>query len=409
MYYRVAFIGHFSLILLFFSAPGLAQQTLTGRDSSFRVITTAVPFLSISPDARHAALGDAGVASSADASSTYWNVASLVHVSRRYGGSISYTPWLGKIINDMWISYLTGFYRIESDQAVAFGLRYFDLGDIFLTSDGYDGYTFNPRELSLDLSYSRKLTEQFSIGLTGRYIYSNLTGVFKNGSTTEEARPGHSASFDLGMLYSVPLENSTNNLTLGAVISNVGAKISYSDNNSKDFIPTNLRLGGAYMKQLDLYNTITFLLDFNKLLVPSPPVYLRENGQVVLDSDGNPIIQRGKNPDRSLLSGIFGSFSDAPDGFKEEIKEITTSVGIEYWYRETFAGRAGYFLESMSKGNRKYLTVGLGYNYKDFVFDVAYLVPTNKREHPLAETIRFTVSLNAPNSSSTLPRESVTE
>ena len=337
-----------------------------------KAITTAVPFLLISPDARHAALGDAGVASSPDANASYWNPAKLTFIDKSYGGAFSYTPWLGKIINDMSISYLTGFYKITREQAASLSLKYFDLGDIFFTENGIDGTNFHPREFSFNFSYSRLLTENLSVGLSAFYVHSNLTGNFSSSGGTD-ARPGNSAGADIGVFYTKDLKGAKNsNLSLGASISNIGAKLTYSDENNKDFLPTNLRLGAAYKMELDLYNSITFLLDFNKLMVPSV-----DNGQ-------------------SFLSGMFGSFGDATGGFKEEIQEIITNIGTEYWYHEIFAARLGYFLEAYDKGNRKYLTAGAGFRKKPFGIDVAYLVPTNKREHPLAETLRFTVMLQIP-------------
>ena len=357
----------FALVLM--SGPCLAQNNSVDPDDLLgqtKAITTAVPFLSISPDARHAALGDAGVASSPDANSSYWNAAKLVFIDKKYGGTLSYTPWLGKIINDMSISYLSGFYKISQEQAISTSLKYFDLGDIFFTEDGVIGTNFNPREFAVDFTYSRKLTEVLSLGLTGRYIHSNLTGAFSSGGV--DARPGKSVAADIGIFYTKELESAkSSNLSFGAQISNIGAKITYSDNNNKDFLPTNLRLGSTFTTSLDAYNSLTFLLDFNKLLVPT--------------------IDEGQ----SLLDGMFSSFTDAPGGFSEEIQEITTSMGVEYWYNEIFAARLGYFLEAYEKGNRKYLTAGAGFRKNNFGFDIAYLVPTNKREHPLAETLRFTL------------------
>lgn len=337
-----------------------------------RAITTAVPFLGITPDARHAALGDAGVATSADANAAYWNAGKLVFIDdKKYGGSFSYTPWLGKIVNDMWISSLTGFYKINREQAIGVSLKYFDLGEISFR--GYNNEPlgdFNPKEAAFDATYSRMLTDNFSIGLSGRYIFSNLTGAF----TGSDAQAGNSVAADVGVYYTKPLQGTRNaTLSLGAQISNIGAKISYTDNNQKDFLPTNLRVGGAYTMELDPFNNITFILDFNKLMVPSP------------GADRDTV---------SLLSGMFGSFSDAPGGAKEEFQEFMTSVGIEYWYRSIFAGRIGYFNENEDKGNRKYLTMGVGFRKNNFGIDVAYVVPTNQREHPLAETLRFTLLMH---------------
>lgn len=341
---------------------------LLGQDNA---ITTAVPFLAISPDARHAALGDAGVATSPDANGAYWNAAKLAFIDKAYGGSISYTPWLGKIVNDMSISYLSGFYKINREQTVAIGMKYFDLGDINFRSDSNgDLGTFNPREVAIDLTYSRMLTENFSVGIAGRYIHSNLTGAF----TSPDAQPGNSVAADIGLFYTKTLESAkSSTLSFGANISNIGAKISYTGGENKDFLPTNLRLGSAFTTELDPYNSITFVLDFNKLLVPTPSP------------------NSSSRADKSLLSGIFGSFSDAPGGAKEEMQEIMTSAGIEYWYNKTFAGRLGYFNEAKNKGNRKYMTLGVGFRKNKLGIDVAYLVPTNKREHPLAETLRFTL------------------
>lgn len=369
-----------SLVILMLGVGGFnvfAQNTL-GQDNA---ITTAVPFLLISPDARHAALGDAGVASSPDANSAWWNPGKLSFIEYSHGATLSVTPWLNKIVNDMYISYLGGFYRIDREQAVALGIKYFDLGDIsFRDPNNNPLGDFNPREFSFEATYSRMLTENFSIGGTAKYIYSNLTGAFSG----LDAKPGHSVAADIGVYYTKPIERSAKNATLsfGASLSNIGAKISYTNADNSDFLPTNLRFGTAYTVEPNPYNKFTFLLDLNKLLVPTPPVR---------DEPGN--IVRGKDPDRSLLSGMFGSFADAPGGASEELKEIMISTGIEYWYNDTFAARLGYFNENSLKGNRKYLTVGTGFRRKTFGIDVAYLVPTNKREHPLAETLRFSFLL----------------
>lgn len=368
------------LLLVFVSSAlrGFSQTDPVSQPGELvgqqRAITTAVPFIGITPDARHAALGDAGVATSADANAAYWNAGKLVFIeNKKYGGSFSYTPWLGKIVNDMWISSLSGFYKLSREQAIAVSLKYFDLGEISFR--GYQNEPlgdFNPKEASFDATYSRMLTDNFSIGISGRYIFSNLTGAF----TGSDAQAGNSVAADIGVFYTKPLRGTRNStLSLGAQISNIGAKISYTDNNNKDFLPTSLRLGGAYTTELDAYNSITFILDFNKLMVPSP----------------------GANRDTvSLLSGMFGSFSDAPGGAKEEFQEFMISSGVEYWYRNIFAARLGYFNEHIDKGNRKYLTMGLGFRKEKFGIDVAYIVPTNQREHPLAETLRFTLLMHIP-------------
>ena len=347
------------------------QGTLIGQDSSNRIITTAVPFLAITPDSRAAGMGDVGAATSPDANSGYWNSAKLAFIDQSYGVGASYTPWLGKIINDMSIFYLSGFYKINREQTVAASMKYFDLGEIqFRDINAVDQGRFNPREYAFDVTYSRLLTETFSLGGAIRYIHSNLTGALTTGNV--DARPGNSVAVDLGVFYTKPMVTKNSTLSFGASITNLGAKISYSDASNKDFIPVNLRLGGAFKTELDPFNSLTLALDFSKLMVPSrkPPV--------------------GEAPP-TLLSGIFSSFTDAPGGFEEEMHEIIISSGVEYWYKETFSGRLGYFLEAQDKGNRKYFTAGIGMRVNKFGLDIAYLVPTNKRENALAETIRFTI------------------
>ena len=390
---RVLAVG--LIILTYSTLFAQGQAIIAGQDTSRRVITTAVPFLMISPDARSSAMGDAGGAISPDANSNHWNPAKLAFLNTEFGFSVSYTPWLNNIVKDMSLSYLSGYYKITREQGVGFSLRYFDLGDIFFTDDfGNDNGQFSPREFAFDMTYSRLLTENFSLGGSARFISSNLTGNFT--SSTIEARPGRSFAVDLGLYYKKDFLSSASNsnLALAAVISNIGSKISYSSEDNKDFIPTNLRLASAFSTNLDPYNTITFALDFNKLLVPTPPVYqFNPDGTIAVDANGEPIIARGKDPDRSLLGGIFGSFSDAPDGFSEEMKEFTLNTGVEYWYKDLFAARAGYFLEAEEKGNRKYFTIGVGFRYQVFGIDFAYLVP-QEQNHPLAETLRFSLVFN---------------
>jgi hypothetical protein len=359
-----------SLTPFFVHSQGLSG-TLIGQDSTNRVITTAVPFLTITPDSRAAGMGDVGVATSADANAGYWNAGKLAFIEQGYGVSASYTPWLGKIINDMSVFYLTGFYKLGREQTVAASMKYFDLGEIhFKDVSNNDLGRFNPREFAFDVTYSRMLTEQLAIGGALRYIHSNLTGALTTGNI--DARPGNSVAVDFGIFYTRPMVSENSTLSLGAAITNLGAKISYSDANNRDFIPTNLRMGGAYKIEVDPKNSFTFAMDLNKLMVPSPP-------------------RNGAEP---LLTGILGSFTDARGGFKEEISEFMLSFGTEYWYNHTFAGRLGYFNEAKEKGNRKYITGGVGFRTEKFGVDVAYLVPVNKRENALAETIRFTLMLN---------------
>ncbi len=273
----------------------------------------------------------------------------------------------------MSIFYLSGFYKINRVQTVAVSMKYFNLGEVQF-NQGPDPADllgrYNPREFAFDVTYSRMLTEHVSIGGALRYIHSNLTGYLSTNSF--DARPGNSVAVDFGFYYTKPMVWKNSNLAFGATITNLGGKISYSDANNKDFLPTNLRLGGAYKIELDAINSLTFALDFNKLMVPSP---------------------YPGSKSKPMLSGVLGSFTDAKGGFSEEIHEITTSLGMEYWYNHTFAGRLGYFYEAKDKGNRKYLTAGVGAHISKFGLDVAYLVPTNKRENALAETLRFTISM----------------
>lgn len=360
------------LVLLLGINAAMAQgktQVISGQDTSRRVITTAVPFLIISPDARSGALGDAGAALSPDANSAHWNPAKMAFLKKDFGAAMSYTPWLGKIINDMSITYLAGYYKLSRQQTIALAMRYFDLGDITFTQDGTDQFNFNPREFSLDATFAQMLSDKFSIGVTGKYVYSNMVGNYT--TTASDPNPGSSIAADMGVYYASDLivGGSNSNLALAAVISNVGQKVTYSDESRREFIPVNLRVGGAYTTELDPYNAITVLLDFNKLMVPTSSI----------DSRTKP-----------LLSGMFGSFSDAPDGFSEEMKEITISFGTEYWYNNIFAARAGYFYEDFTKGNRKYFTAGLGFRYQVFGIDFAYLI-AQKQNNPLAETLRFTL------------------
>ena len=372
----ILFVG---LILLEVKYVKAQSAVLYGQDTTRRVITTAVPFLNFAPDSRASGMGDVGVATSPDANSTHWNNGKLAFIEQDFGMSASYTPWLGKIVDDMSISYLSGFYKINRVETVAASLRYFDLVEIQLTNEiGASLGLENPREMAFDFTYSRKLTESLGIGVSGRYIWSNLSGSY---SGTNGAQSGKSVAVDLGFYYkkTVLVNGRDTDFSAGASISNIGQKITYSTDSNADFIPTNLRLGTAIKTNLDAYNSLTFALDFNKLMVPTPPV-----------RDVNGKITRGRDPNRNLISGVFSSFSDAPDGLSEELKEFTISAGMEYWYRDVFAARAGYFHETDTKGGRKYLTVGMGFRYQKFGVDFSYLIPP-KQNHPLAETIRFSV------------------
>ncbi len=388
----------FLIILLIFSmftsVVNGQQVFVTGQEGS-NPITTAVPFVGFAPDSRGSALGDAGVATSPDVYSVHWNNAKLAFIEDDMGLSFSYSPWLGNVVDDMSLNYLTFYKKVDRLQAFGATLRYFDLGEIALTDvQGLPNGIENPREAAIDVTYSRKLTDLMGIALTTRFIWSNLTG---NLTGAIGAKAGTSVAVDIGYYYRQPMRfgGLDSELALGAHISNFGQKVSYSSESEEDFIPANLRIGTAFTTNIDPYNTITFVFDANKLLVPSPPIYeLNDDGSLKVDTTTNDyVIQRGKDPNRPLLSGTFGSFADAPDGFSEEIKEITLSAGTEYWYRDVFAVRLGYFWESRSKGDRKFFTAGIGFRYQVFGLDFSYLIP-KKNGHPLGDTLRLSFLFN---------------
>lgn len=385
----------FTVLLVVASVHGFGQSSfISGQDSLRNPITVAVPFLNFAPDSRASAMGDAGVATSPDANSVHWNNAKLAFVENDLGFAFSYSPWLGNIVDDMSLNYLSFYKKIDQTQTFGASFRYFDLGEIAL----YDEFANpngveNPSELAVDGTYSRKLSENLSLGVTLRFIWSNLAG---NITGAPDAKAGTSVAVDFGVFYTKPfiLSGKNSEMSFGAHLSNIGQKITYSAESNENFIPANFRLGSAFKTDLDPYNTITFALDINKLMVPTPPIYQTDaSGNIETDANGNKIIAQGQDPDRSLLSGTFGSFGDAPRGFKEELQELTYSVGLEYWYRDLFAARAGYFSEHKNKGDRKYFTVGAGFRYQIFGFDFSYLIPRGQN-HPLADTLRISLLFN---------------
>ncbi|MFC0264830.1 type IX secretion system outer membrane channel protein PorV [Fontibacter flavus] len=385
--------------LLSLVAQAQNSPVISGQDPNRRVITTAVPFLNFAPDSRHSAMGDVGVATSPDAFSAHWNAGKLSFIENDMGFSLSYSPWLGRLVNDMFVSYLTGYKKIDDVSAFGFDLRYFNMGDIELTDGrGQPLGEFTPRDIAIGGTYSRKLSDNLGLGISARFIHSNLSGNISSVGGSE-SRPGISVGTDVGVYYTkeVLSGNKTGIWSWGATISNIGPKITYNSAEDLDFIPTNLRLGTAYTVNFDDYNSLTFALDFNKLLVPSPPIYKRnEDGSLATDDNGNLIIEpgNGRDPNRPLLSGMFLSFADAPGGFREEMQEVMISYGMEYKYNDMFALRTGYFYENPNKGGRRYFTMGLGYVYKEAVaFDFSYLVPQTQN-HPLAETLRVSLTYN---------------
>jgi hypothetical protein len=373
-------------------------QISSFRDSllgQVNTITTAVPFLLISPDARAGGMGDNGVATSPDANSIHWNPAKLAFVEKNIGFSVSYTPWLRELVNDINLAYLSGYKKLGGDQTIALSLLYFSLGNIDFTDDAGNKTTqFNPSEWAVDVAYSRKLGEELSGGLALRYIYSNLTGNAQVAGAASHA--GTSVAADISAYYRHEMDVSKKKsmLTAGVDISNIGTKISYTETGVKDFIPTNFRLGADLKVDLDQYNSIAFGADINKLLVPTPPVYWKNNQGGDSIANGHRVVQFGKDPSNiSVAQALFSSWSDAPAGFQEELKEFIYSLGMEYWYDKQFAIRAGYFHEAETKGNRQFFTIGAGLRYNVFGLDFAYLIPTVQR-NPLANTLRFTLTFD---------------
>ncbi|MRT91785.1 type IX secretion system outer membrane channel protein PorV [Ancylomarina sp. 16SWW S1-10-2] len=358
----------------------LAQETsVTGAN----YISTAVPFLSVVPDSRAGAMGNSGVATSPDHNSMFWNAAKYSFTKSEAGISASYTPWLREVIDDMSISYLSGYYSLDKNQTIAASFRYFSLGEIFFQERAEDiALKKNPYELSFDVAYSRKLGKDFSGAIAFRYIFSDISqGGYNNVSKSASA-----FAADLSVYHRKEYGSSHNPSvwSWGVNISNIGSKISYSDDSEKEFIPTNLRLGSAYKHQIDQNNSITVSLDMNKLLVPS------SSGRSLEDTDD---IQTSNKNDKSVMTGIFNSFTDASGGMSEEFKEITWSLGFEYWYHNQFAIRTGYFYENEDKGNRKFYTAGVGAKLSMFDIDFSYLIPSSQN-NPLQNTLRVSISAN---------------
>jgi hypothetical protein len=387
-------------------SSSFAQQIGTGNVNlagQRNVITTSVPFLAITPDARSGAMGEVGVALPGDANSIYWNPAKLAFMQHDGGMSVSYTPWLRSLVPDISLSYLSGYYKIDKLSGFGASLRYFSLGDIQFTDNfGNDLKLYRPYEFATDLAYARKLSEHFSIGVAGRFIYSDLAGKTPIGNGASSTAPAIGFGGDVSGYYTKQLKVSgyKADLGLGFNISNMGPRITYTNETTRDYIPINMRIGSYYNLHIDEYNEIAFAFDLNKLLVPTPPKY-------ALDGSGNPIrdpntgqyvVSAGKDPNRPVIEGIITSFYDAPGGGAEEIKEINPSFGVEYWYDKQFAGRMGYFYEAATKGNRQYLTLGAGVKYNVLTIDFSYLITTNgqttTQRNPLDNTLRFTLMIN---------------
>jgi hypothetical protein len=353
-------------------------QTTKAQDP-INVVTTSVPFLRIAPDARAAGMGDLALATTPDANSSFWNLAKVPFNTSRGGISASYTPWLKDILNDVYLASIAGYHKFDDQQAISGSLRYFSLGNIQFTDNlGNDLNTFRPREFGVDLGYSRKLSDKSGIGVGLKYIYSNLAEGPAAGNNYKAAS---AIAGDLAYHYNGRNEQGQG-WAFGAVLTNLGSKISYTDNaDQKDYIPANLGLGTTYTRKFNEQNQLMFGVDINKLLVPTPP------------ADPATPQQLADYRNKSVISSWFSSFGDAPDGFSEEIKEFQVSIGGEYMYNNQFALRAGYFHEDKTKGNRRYFTMGVGIRYNNFGLDFSYLLPSGSGvdRNPLSNTLRFSL------------------
>ena len=365
----------------------LSLTTMAQKEDMFNPVNTSVTSQTIAPDARAAGMGDVGAATDPDVVSQYWNPAKYPFTISRAGVALNYTPWLLQLVSDMDLAWLVGYYRIGDYSAVSGSLRYFSLGEVMTSSslDDTNDMTINPYEMSLDVAYSLMLSEQFSIGAAVRWIYSDLTYDF-----TEDTSPGSAFAADVSCYYQNYLNLGAREcqLGLGLNVSNIGSKISFGGDDHSEFIPTNLRLGASLMIPVDEYNRFTIAADANKLLVPTYPKQKEEEtSQEYQDRLEKEYF------DVSSISGMFKSFNDAPNGFKEELQEIQWSVGAEYNYHDQFAIRAGYHFEHENKGNRKYFTVGAGFRMNVFSLDAGYVIATAK-SNPLDQTLRFTLTFD---------------
>ena len=369
----------FTLVAVSISTLSFGQlpTNVLGQTNAGRVPTPTMLFLNVSPDARSAGMGDAGVAISSDVNAIYWNPAKLATADKDLGFAISYTPWLRNLVNDMALYNIAGYKKTSKDQAFGFSINYFDQG-LFqaTTANGTSAGNFNSKEYALTVAHARKLSNALSLGVNLKYINSNLTGGYV--AQGSQMKPAQTVAADLALYWNSVSEKNWN-LTYGLVLSNISGKVSYGGLD-KNFIPTNLRVGVAAAKNIDEKNKLTLTLDLNKLMVPTPQS---------VDANGN---VTGTDPNNTTaIGGIFGSLFDAPDGFGEELKEVTASLGAEYLYNNTFAIRGGYFNESAMKGDRKYFTMGVGFKLdQKYGFDFAYLVPTGSSS-PLANTLRISL------------------
>lgn len=396
--------------IFLFIAEISAQTTIIPNPNDSRVITTGVPFVLIASDARAAALGDMGVATSADAFSQQWNSSKYAFSESKSGIAVSYTPYLSKLVNDIFLGNVTYFNRIDERSAFAASLRYFSLGDIEFVSDEFSQALIQrPNELTLDASYALRLSDQFAMSVAMRYLRSDL----RLDGVDGDATPASTFGVDISGYYQSE-EEAYNDFNgrwrMGFAIQNLGPKFKYDQGGQENFQPTNLRLGAGFDFIFDQYNKVSVTAEVTKLLVPTPPIlgtefeYTDVNGNGFYEegvdelgeqiSQDNGVIYKGKDPNVDFLSGIFQSFGDAPGGFSEELKEFTWSLGAEYVYQDSFAFRAGYFNESEEKGARKFMALGAGFKYNVVNIDLSYLFSASKVQSPLENTLRFSLTFN---------------
>ena len=381
------------LLVLAFSGTAVAQNTtVVGQTKNY--ISTGMPILLIAPDAAGSGLGDIGAATTPDLYSAHWNAAKFAFLDGDFGFSTTYTPWLRNLgVGDMNLLYLSGYKRINKMSAAAASLTYFSLGEIQTTDvNGNNTGIMNPNEFAIDGSYALKLNEELSLGASVRFIRSDLTNgqIISDGDGSHvTTKPAWSLAADLGVYWQKPVAENQE-LALGAFISNMGSKLSYSDDDSKkDFLPANLRMGGRYTYEIDASNKVNVAIDLNKLLVPTPPKTIGDSTYSEYYSD----MTAYRNT--SVMKGAIQSFFDAPGGFTEELHEMQVSMGAEYWYKNTLAARAGYYYEHETKGGRQYATVGVGLRYNIYEFDFSYLIPTTAfSSNPLTNTVRISLTVN---------------
>ncbi|WP_031428017.1 type IX secretion system outer membrane channel protein PorV [Flavimarina sp. Hel_I_48] len=377
--------------LLLFALIGIigANTSNAQEVTGSRVITTGVPFLTIAADARAAGMGDQGVATSPDAYSQQWNPAKYAFIEQQQGVGVNYTPYLSQLVNDIFLGQVTYYNRLDEKSAIGASLRYFSLGEIEARQNPDElGLLLKPNEFTLDVSYALRLSERFSLAVAMRYLRSDL----KLQVDSDDASAAGSFGVDIAGYYQseeVPVSDFYGRWKGGFNISNIGPKIKYDDAGQENFIPTNMKLGGGFDFILDPYNTVSLGLELNKLLVPSPQDF---NGDGTIDSEDAREYQ-----DIGFFSGMFQSFGDAPDGFSEELKEFTWSLGAEYVYDDAFSLRTGYFNESDLKGSRKFATLGLGFKYTTIDIDVSYLFSTSSVRNPLENTLRFGITFGFGN------------